>query len=62
MDFAHRAVIVSHGKGGKDRVLMLPDSLAPDLRKQIPRAHILWVADRAAGRAGVEMPDAIERK
>ena len=25
--FAHRAVIVREGKGGKDRVLMLPQSL-----------------------------------
>jgi site-specific recombinase XerD len=27
LDVAHRAVIVRHGKGGKDRVLMLPDAL-----------------------------------
>jgi integrase len=32
VDFAHQALIVREGKGGKDRVLMLPQSLAQPLR------------------------------
>jgi integrase len=62
LDFAHRAVIVRHGKGGKDRVLMLPHALQSRLKLQLSHAHSLWTADCAAGRAGVEMPDALERK
>jgi integron integrase len=62
VDFAHRAVIVRHGKGGKDRVLMLPQSLVPALREQLSRAHALWSKDQADGCGGVEMPDALERK
>lgn len=62
LDFAHRAVIVRHGKGGKDRVLMLPDALGTPLKLQLRHAHSLWAADRCAGRSGVEMPDALERK
>jgi integrase len=61
-DFAHRAVIVRHGEGGKDRVLMLPQSLVPALREQLSRARALWSKDQVEGRAGVEMPDALERK
>jgi integrase len=41
---------------------MLPDSLAPDLRAQLARSRWLWEKDRAAGRAGVELPDALARK
>jgi integron integrase len=62
LDFSHRAVIVRHGKGGKDRVLMLPQRLVPSLRQQLTRAHALWARDQAEGRGGVEMPDALERK
>ncbi len=62
LDFAHRAVIVRDGKGGKDRVLMLPQSLVPALREQLALAHNLLAADQADGRGGVEMPHALERK
>lgn len=56
IDFAHRAIVVRDGKGGKDPVLMLPRTLEHPLREQLARALALWVADRQAGRGGVEMP------
>lgn len=62
IDFAHRCIIVREGKGGKDRVVMLPERLIAALRMQLEHAHALWAGDRAAGRAGVFMPDALERK
>jgi integron integrase len=62
VDFAHRTLIVRAGKGGKDRLLMLPDSLVPALREQLARSHEYWAADQVLGRSGVEMPDALERK
>jgi integrase len=37
VDFSHQALIVREGKGGKDRVLMLPQSLAQPLRDQVRR-------------------------
>ena len=61
-DFAHRTVIVRAGTGGKDRLLMLPQSLVPALREQLAKAHGLWAADQVQGRGGVEMPNALERK
>ena len=45
--------------GGKDRVVMLPVSLQPELKVQLQRAHLLWQADQRDGRAGVQMPDAL---
>ena len=62
VDFAHQALIVREGKGGKDRVLMLAQSLAQPLRDQLGRAKLLWAADAAQQRGGVELPHALERK
>jgi integrase len=39
VDFAHRSLVVRAGKGGKDRLVMLPQSLMPALREQLARGH-----------------------
>ncbi|MBS0592855.1 MAG: integron integrase [Rubrivivax sp.] len=62
VEFDRQAIIVRSGKGAKDRVVMLPASLAAALRGQMQRARVLWEADARAGRGGVQMPDALERK
>ena len=62
VDFDHRAIIVREGKGRKDRVVMLPQSLESALHKQLGRARVLWTADQSSGQGGVCLPDAIERK
>jgi len=62
IDFERHVVVVRSGKGGKDRVVMLPRSLATDLRAQMARARGWWEQDRKLGRPGVEMPDALSRK
>ncbi|MGQ0657171.1 MAG: integron integrase [Chromatiales bacterium] len=62
VDFERRTVIVRHGKGGKDRAVMLPAAIVPALREQLARARVLWAADREAQRAGVHIPDALDRK
>ena len=62
IDFDRRTIIVRAGKGGKDRVVMLPATLEPALKDQLRRSHVLWQADGRAGHAGVQLPDALERK
>jgi integron integrase len=62
VDFAHNAIIVREGKGGKDRIVMLPQALLTGLRGQLARAHDIWLADQAADHGGVELPHALERK
>ena len=62
VDFAHQALVVRAGKGGKDRVLMLPQSLVQPLRGQIANSRQVWADDVATGTAGVELPHALERK
>jgi integron integrase len=62
VDFDRHVIIVREAKGNKDRVVMLPRSLAPALRQQMMAARKLWQADRQAQRAGVQVPDALEVK
>jgi integrase len=62
VDFDRHVVVVRSGKGDKDRVLMLPRSLAQALREQLARSRALWGADRAAQRNGVFMPHALDAK
>src|SRR5574343_625946 len=45
LDFDHGAVIVREGKGGKDRVVMLLQSLAQGLRWQLKAARSMWMQD-----------------
>ena len=62
VDFERHVLVVRSGKGGKDRVVMLPRSLVTDLHAQMARARAGWEQDRKLGRPGVEMPDALARK
>ena len=62
VDFDRRVIVVRDGKGGKDRVVMLPRSLAADLKTQTLFARSVWDADAKAQRGGVETPHALEKK
>lgn len=62
VDFDRREIVIRDGKGGKDRVTVLPDTLAPLLRKHLEEARARFDRDRVAGLPGVEIPDALERK
>ena len=62
VDFDRHVIIVREAKGGKDRVVMLPRSLALALRAQVLAARTQWEADRQVQRGGVETPFALEQK
>ena len=62
VDFGLSALTVREGKGAKDRVVMLPQSLTVALREQLAKARLLWAGDVDTGTAGVEMPHALDRK
>lgn len=62
VDFERHVIIVREAKGAKDRVVMLPHSLAPALRLQMLAARAQWEADRQVQRGGVEVPHALESK
>jgi integron integrase len=58
VDFDRHQVIVREGKGSKDRVVMLPETLREPLREHLERVRILFHEDRAAGLPGVWLPGA----
>jgi integron integrase len=62
VDFDRLVIIVREAKGGKDRVVMLPRTLASALREQMYAARAQWEADRQAQRGGVETPHALAAK
>jgi integron integrase len=57
-----REIVVRDGKGGKDRVTMLPDRLLPLVREQLQLSRRVFEDDRRRGYPGVELPYALERK
>jgi integron integrase len=62
IDVARGQIVVRGGKGNKDRVVMLPRSVLPDLDRQLAWRQQLHERDLARGVARVELPDALERK
>ncbi len=62
VDLDRRELVVRQGKGGRDRLTMLPESLAEPLRAQLDRVRALHRRDFAAGRGHVMLPDAMARK
>lgn len=55
-------IIVRDGKGGKDRVTMLPRAVRPALREQLTVARTIHRQDLADGWGRVELPAALARK
>jgi integron integrase len=62
VDFQRREITIREGKGGKDRITMLPLSLVQPLRNQIATSRSAYDADWLHGRPGVALPAALERK
>ncbi|MBU0753325.1 MAG: integron integrase [Gammaproteobacteria bacterium] len=62
IDFARRQVAIREGKGGKDRMTMLPDALVPALEAHLVERRRWHDIDLATQHADVELPAAIDRK
>ena len=62
VEFSRRELVVREGKGGKDRVTMLPDRLVEPLRNHFVSVKRIHEADLEAGHGEVYLPFALERK
>ena len=62
VDFEQAEILIRDGKGAKDRVTMLPQSLVEALRAHLKIRQCLYEEDRAKGMASVYLPDALDRK
>ncbi|MDH3436764.1 MAG: integron integrase [Betaproteobacteria bacterium] len=62
VDFGYGQVLVRDGKGGKDRVTMLPRTVVEPLTQHLVRVKSLHGRDLTEGYGEVEMPHALSRK
>ncbi len=62
LDFDQHVIIVRDGKGAKDRVTILPDSLITPLREHLQRVRLIHQQDLKDGYGSVYLPYALERK
>ena len=62
IDFACGEILVRDGKGAKDRVTMLPESLASALQAHLVRVRELHRQDVEGGHGEVYLPYALDRK
>lgn len=62
VDFSYRQIVVRHGKGGKDRVTVLPDAAVQPLQTHLRRVHDLHRRDLAEGYGEAWLPDALSTK
>lgn len=62
VELQRREVAVRQGKGGKDRVTVLPENLVLPLRQQMASSKALHDADLSAGSGQVWLPDALAVK
>jgi integron integrase len=62
VDFGQHQIVVRDGKGNRDRVTMLPESLVTPLQEHLLRVKRLHDEDLARGHGAVYLPYALERK
>ena len=62
VDVERGQLTIRMGKGNKDRVTIIPESLKPSLREQLQRCRRIYRQDRENNANGVHLPNALKRK
>jgi integron integrase len=62
IEFERREIVIRNGKGGKDRVSVLPENIIIPLQSHLARVRALHESDLAAGFGAVYLPYALARK
>jgi len=62
IDFSSNAVLVRDGKGAKERIIMLPESLKAPLQEHLKKVKAIHGQDLAEWWGRVQMPNALDRK
>jgi len=62
MDFGRREILIRGGKGDRDRVTMLPETLAGPLVRHLSEVRAQHQCDLAEGAGRVELPGGLARK
>ena len=62
VDFDRNQIVVRGGKGDKDRVTVLPESLRTAIMEHLKRVKLFWEADVREGFGEVYLPEGLARK
>lgn len=62
IDFEYRQINIRDGKGGKDRVTILPEATVEPLRRHLEQVRALHEMDMREGYGRVDLPYALARK
>ena len=62
VDFGYQQILVRDGKGGKDRITILPGQVVEPLQTHLAQVKLLHERDLEEGFGDVELPDALMRK
>lgn len=62
LDFERSSLFVRSGKGDKDRMTIMPESIKTKLQEHLEKVRTLYEKDRESNLAGVYLPHALERK
>jgi len=62
IDFMKHAIIVHNGKGGKDRMTMLPTALVKPLQEHLTHIKAIHLQDRKEGWGLVYLPESLAKK
>lgn len=62
VDFNRNEITVRNGKGAKDRITMLPESLKKPLQEHLRQVRTIHEKDLSSGWGRVPMPGALDRK
>lgn len=62
VDFERNQIVIREGKGGKDRVTMLPQSVKAELRLKLEQWRLEHARAVASGNGATTLPDGVEKK
>ena len=62
LDFDHKAIYIINGKGGKDRIVTLPEDLVIPLKRHLQAVKSTHEKDLQDGYGAVYLPNALARK
>ncbi len=62
LDLQRRELTVRHGKGGKDRVTVIPEQIIAPLTAHLSALNAWYLRERQVNAPGVSVPDALKRK
>lgn len=62
IDYERKEIMIRGGKGAKDRVTVLPDTLLADLKEQMELIYPVYLQEVEEGRADVMLPPSVANK